>query len=92
MNYLKPFIPGDVIICVALCAGLALTDKNTLVTMCDCGNGRGVPLNPSLLEYDTEGNLILKIKLQLPLHVSNKQRFMDVYGDSIYISDLGECL
>ena len=60
--------------------------------MCDCGNGRGVPLNPSLLEYDTDGNLLHKIKLQLPLHVSTKLRFMDVYEDSIYISDLGECV
>ena len=77
--------------CVVCSAGLALTDRNTLVTMCDCGNGRGVPLNPSLLEYDTDGNLLHKIKLQLPLHVSTKLRFMDVYGNSIYISDLGEC-
>lgn len=58
--------------------------------MCDCGNGRGVPANPCLMEYDINGTVLHKIKLQLPLHVSTKLRFMDVYGDSIYISDLGK--
>lgn len=58
--------------------------------MCDCGNGRGVPKDPCLLEYNIDGTLKHTIKLKLPLMVSTKLRFMDVYGEFIFISDLGE--
>lgn len=69
--------------------GLALTKDNLLVTMCDCGVGRGIPKAPSLRIYKTDGDLVGYTFLNFPFSEKTKLRFMDIHGDTIYISDLG---
>lgn len=78
------------ILFISMYLGLAVTSDNRLVTMCDCGNGRGIPRKPSLYVFSVDGDVLSVVPLQLPLLEVTKLRFMDTCGDYILISDLGK--